>query len=460
MHLFDQLAIDSPDNLVYGRAPKPVTTRRGVVLGGGTVYPELNFTVPPMPVDETTISEIRDMYRAIVDEACGRAVALDCEALVVELETLIEMTITPRYAIELTETINEVLDSWQSRTGLKSALRVTPNDTREMKRPPYLRSGKFLDRMLETFEGCARAGGELLSIESTGGKEIHDDALIACDIGAVIFALGIMGPRDMAFLWKHIVDIAASNGTVAAGDTACGFANTAMVLAEKKMIPRVFAAVVRAASAARSLVAYEQGAVGPGKDCGYENIYLKAITGCPMSMEGAVAACAHLSPLGNVAAAACDLWSNESVQNVKLLGGRAPTVFLEQLIYDCRLMNTARASGVDRAYRDLLVASDSSLDPQAYVLAPANAIRIAAAAVSQGSHYAACKAAAAETLSLIKEGHEAGAVRIPEMELTYLDMLTAAVGSLPGNQDRFIEQMLAQSDMTKFRPEEYALRAA
>jgi len=70
-----------------------------------------------------------------------------------------------------------------------------------------------------------------------------------------------------------------------------------MVLAERKMIPRVFAAVVRAVTAVRSLVAYECGAVGPGKDCGYENPILKAITGCPMSMEGKTAACAHLSPM-------------------------------------------------------------------------------------------------------------------------------------------------------------------
>lgn len=80
-----------------------------------------------------------------------------------------------------------------------------------------------------------------------------------------------------------------------------------MVLAEKRYIPRVFAAVDRAITAVRSLVAYEQGAVGPGKDCGYENPFLKAITGYPMAMEGKSAACAHLSPMGNVAAATCDL---------------------------------------------------------------------------------------------------------------------------------------------------------
>ena len=37
------------------------------------------------------------------------------------------------------------------------------------------------------------------------------------------------------------------------------------------------------------------------------------------------------------------------MQNVKLLGGMAPTCYVEQLIYDCRLMNQALADGADAA---------------------------------------------------------------------------------------------------------------
>ena len=60
---------------------------------------------------------------------------------------------------------------------------------------------------------------------------------------------------------------------------------------------------VRVISVVRTLVAVEEGAVGPDKDCGYEGPYLKAITGIPISMEGKTSACAHSSPVGNVAAA-------------------------------------------------------------------------------------------------------------------------------------------------------------
>jgi methanol---5-hydroxybenzimidazolylcobamide Co-methyltransferase len=457
MHSFSKLSIGNADDLMFGRAPSPVTTRRGLVIGGGRVYPELNFTVPVMEINEGTFASLRTMYRDTAEEACRRAADLDVEGFVVEFETLTEMTRTPRYAIELTSVMNEVLESWHARRGLKSAIRVTPNDLREFRRPPVLRSGELLDRMLETFAGCARAGGELLSIESTGGKELHDPALLMCDIREAVFALGVLGARDMAFLWKRIAAIARENGTVAAGDTACGFGNTAMMLAEKRNIPRVFAAVVRAATAARSLVAYEQGAVGPGKDCGYENVYLKALTGLPMSMEGKTAACAHLSPVGNVAAAAADLWSNESVQNIKLLGGMAPTVYFEQLAYDCRLMNRALETGREKVLRSLFVESDAALDPQALILAPEPALTVARAVADAADPYAATRDAALAAVRLIREAHAAGALRVEPVEMPYLDRMEDELTSMPAAEQEFIGLMLASVDRSKFHPEEYGL---
>jgi methanol--5-hydroxybenzimidazolylcobamide Co-methyltransferase len=89
-----------------------------------------------------------------------------------------------------------------------------------------------------------------------------------CNIRDVVFSLAVLGVNDMRFLWRKIVDIAAATGRIAGGDTACGFGNTAMVLAEQKYIPRVFAAVVRVVTIVRTLVALEEGAVGPDKDCG------------------------------------------------------------------------------------------------------------------------------------------------------------------------------------------------
>src|SRR4051794_15284316 len=140
-------------------------------------------------------------------------------------------------------------------------------------------------------------------------------------------------------------------------------------------------------TAVRSLVAFEHGAVGPSKDCAYEGPVIKAITGAPISMEGKSATCAHFSPMGNIAAAMCDLWSNESVQNIRLLSGSAPEAYTELLAYDCRLMNVASRQGGASVLRDWFCASDQWLSPQAAVLAPDAVFQIASAIVAERGEY-------------------------------------------------------------------------
>ena len=456
---FSSLAIPEAADLCFGHAPKPLATRHGLVLGGGTVYPELNFTLPPMLVEAATMPEVRRHYRQIITDACRRALELEVPGLVVEFETLPPMTEHPPWGIELTRLLVEALAEAHDRHGLKSVLRITPNDTREMERPPRMRSGPLYEAMLSTFEGCAAAGAELLSIESVGGKEVHDEALMMGDLRGVLFALGVLGVRDMRFLWTELGKIARRHGVHCAGDTACGFANTAMVLAEQKMIPRVFAAVVRAVSAVRTLVGYECGAVGPGKDCGYENPILKVITGLPMAMEGKSAACAHLSPLGNIAAATCDTWSNESVQNIKLLGGMAPVCSLEQLAYDCRLMNRALADGREAALllRQWLVESDAGLDPQAWILTPESAVTIGQAIVSSPTAYAAVQAAARAALDLLRQAHREHRLKLPPRELPWLDRMERVLDSLPATEAEFINQMMGTVDTTRFVAQDYEL---
>ena len=201
------------------------------------------------------------------------------------------------------------------------------------------------------------------------------------------------------------------------------------------------------------------GAVGPGKDCGYENIILKAITGFPMAMEGKTAACAHLSPIGNVAAAAADTWSNESVQNIKLLGGMAPTCYLEQLVYDCRLFNEALRDGPAgaRHLRNWMVRSDARLDPQAFVLTPTSSIEIARAIVAAPSHYQAGIAAARTAVRLMRTGMADGCLHIPERERPYLDLIDQQLDDLPDDEQRFIEHNLLSTDTSKYVAADYEL---
>jgi methanol--5-hydroxybenzimidazolylcobamide Co-methyltransferase len=244
----------------------------------------------------------------------------------------------------------------------------------------------------------------------------------------------------MRCLWREIVHVAWKYGVVAGGDSACGFANTAMQLAGRHMLPDCVAAVVRAMSAARSLVAFECGAIGPAKDCAYENPVLKAITGCPISMEGRSATCAHLSPLGNIAAAAADLWSNESVPDVRLLSGPAPVASLESLAYDCRLLNAAIARGSDRELRDLHVASDASYSCQAALLTPAASMAIARAIAAESDRYRRTIAAGRVALDHLTRLHTDGRLEMSSTEQRWVDRLLRELDRLPDDADRLAHE--------------------
>jgi methanol--5-hydroxybenzimidazolylcobamide Co-methyltransferase len=456
---YNNLSIEKSDDLLFGYAPKPVTTPRGLIIGGGYVYPELNFTLPPMKINHHTLPEIKRHYTEIITESLDHAIHLYSKGVIFEFETLLEMTRTPDIGIELVKIMNDICEDYYRKYNIPSEIRLTPNDLREFERPPKQRSSALLQPMLELFEKGALAGGNLLSIESTGGKEVSDDSLMMCDIKQFIFSQAVLGVRDMQMLWRKITEIARKTNTIAGGDTACGFGNTAMVLAERKYIPKVFAAVARIATVMRTLVAIEEGAMGPSKDCAYEGPFIKAITGIPISMEGKTSACAHFSPLGNIAAACADLWSNESVQHIKLLAGMAPVVYLEQLEYDTRLMNEAIKGGKVEMLQlqKLLVKSDYFYDPQAFILAPENVISISKEMVKGKNYVDATRKGCLKALALIEEAIKTKQLMHDPKEDEWIALLKSDIESIPDNETDFVEMMLPLIDQHKILLNEYGL---
>lgn len=439
-----QLAVSSPDELIFGRAPAPLHCGFDLSIGAGEVFAEVNFTLPPIDISHETWPMVLKQYEEMSLQVLRRVAAMRLPGVVLEFELLPAMTEVPEWGAEITGLLHRRLRAEHEKTGLRSALRVTPTDIRDQSKPPILRGGKAWEQLRRSFELCIAAGADIVSIESVGGKEVHDQALMYGDIRGILFALGVLAPRDMAWLWREIVDCCGGTRAVPGGDSACGFANTAMQLAHQKMLPEVLAAVVRAASAVRSLAAFEQGAVGPSKDCAYEGPILKAITGYPIAMEGKSAACAHFSPVGNIAAVACDLWSNESVQNVRLLSGNAPEVFTELLAYDCRLMNTATRRGGARTLRDWMVESDEWQSPQAAVLSPAATIRIASRIVGEPNPYRQTVAAAQEAAAIIRQGIEERRWAASAKEEQWLRRIESTLADLPDSE----EELLAGMDET------------
>jgi methanol--5-hydroxybenzimidazolylcobamide Co-methyltransferase len=455
-HRYTTLAITEPSALMFGKSPKPISCGFGLTVGAGEVYPEINFTLPTMSVDEHTWPEVVAHYEEIGTMIESASERLGLPGLMVEFELLPQMTERPDWGAEITSILHRHLSHAHNEYGLKSALRVTITDIRDNVRPPILRSGKPWEQMLKSLELCADAGADIFSIESVGGKEVNDKAMLDGDLQGVILGLGVLAPRDMAFLWDNISRVAIAKGVVPGGDSACGFANTAMQLAGQHMLPEVLAAVVRAASAVRSLVAFEHGAVGPSKDCAYEGPVLKAITGCPISMEGKSATCAHFSPIGNVSAAMCDLWSNESVQNIRLLSGMAPEAYLELLTYDCRLFNQALKTHNEQALQKLLVDSDAYTSPQALVLTPESTIRIAEAIVRGDNDYLRTVGAAREAWEILDEAARVGKLELSPQEKRWMERMKRDLDLVPSDETAFIK-LMAQTHRELFLPESYGL---
>ena len=452
--IYRTLSVSDPQQLIYGTAPKPVHCGFDLTIGAGQVFPEVNFTLPVMSISSETWADAVAHYEQIAVNVLQRAVALQVPGLVLEFELLPAMTDVPEWGAEITALLHRHLAEAHSKHGLKCALRVTPTDIRDQVRPPILRSGEPWDKLRRSFDLCIAAGADIISIESVGGKEIHDHGLMYGDLQAIVFALGELAPRDMAWLWDEISARCAVGRAVPGGDSACGFANTAMQLAHQNMLPEVLAAVVRSMSAVRSLVAFEHGAVGPSKDCAYEGPVIKAITGCPISMEGKSASCAHFSPIGNIASAVCDLWSNESVQNVRLLSGNAPEAYTELLAYDCRLMNAAAARGQAAVLRDWLTESDEWLSPQAAVLSPAATCRIAGAIVSASSDYERTIAAGKTAVQVLREGIADKKLTLARKEERWLGRIEKELHDLPAGEDELFAKV-SETLGDRFHPASY-----
>jgi len=367
------------------------------------------------------------------------------------------MTTNPAWGASLTEQVKAIMRETYEKKGLKSTLRVTVADVRLKDKPSKMRTGKACESVLKSLDMCAASGADTLTIESTGGKEVFDEALVRGDLPGILYSLGVLACRDVRFLWEHVAKIAEDHHVLAGGDSACAFGNTAMQLAQQNYIPKVLAALVRAVSAVRTLCAFEEGATGPGKDCAYENPVIKIIAGIPIAMEGKSAACAHSSPLGNISAAVCDLWANESVQNIHLLGGAAPEVFTELLIYDCRLMNTAHRLQNGRLLRDLMVESDRNTDPQALFLDPEIFFSLAKRIISNTSDYSRSLDAARFACSTMKAAVNANVLRLEEREMKWLNRMEEVVYSIPDDEDELLRQIKSKY-LHLFSPEEYGLR--
>jgi len=285
MKLSSEMAYKSSDEMIFGTAKKPVTTKRGLVLGGGHVVPEI---VPhPRPGSEKTMKTLLREYERANGDALERAVIVGHPTLQIENEHIFQMTHNPTWGGEIAAQTAKQMDEYLKKYGLKASYRATIADLRK---PDMvnMRDSDYTREVIESFDECAKSA-DIISIESMGGKEVFDHAIIRNDVAGLLFGQAVLGGRDMEWMWNQIVAIAKKNGCIPGGDTNCSEANTAMFMAGgflSKDVPHTLAALSRAICVSRSLVAYECGATGPSKDCAYEDPSSSPSRVCPFRVKG------------------------------------------------------------------------------------------------------------------------------------------------------------------------------
>ena len=147
------------------------------------------------------------------------------------------------------------------------------------------------------------------------------------------------------------------------------------------------------------------------------------------------------------------------MQNIKLLSAMAPVVSMEQLVYDCRLMNGAAKDGPESALllQKWLSDSDSTFDPQAYILRPDVVFEISSRIVHETDPLKRTLLSAQVAIDILKKAIEQNKVSIAPRELKWLDIMQMQLEDIPGEADAFFEKVKPVLDNSKFIPAEYGL---
>ena len=438
------MAYKSADDMVMGTALHPVSEGFGLKIGAGQVVPEINYA--PRPGTEKDPAKLRKEYvDYITTDILNRAVTAGFPAVHLETEWVSQMN-QEKLCAPVVAGQKEVCEKFHEEYGIACGVRQTIPDQREHDmglRPGMDSVHAYPEKFFECCDYACENGADNLSVESVGGKEFADYAVTHGDIVAFLFGVGYLGSIDMDYIWNQMVDIAKRNRTVPGGDTDCSGANVSMFMAGGMMdndVQKTFSAITRAISAARTLVAWEAGAQGPDKDCGYEGIICKAIAGKPTTQEGKNCQCAHCDLMGNLSAQVCDCWSNESVEYHPEFGGTSVQCWFGSIAYEAALMNTATQLGQEKTLRDLYMYADRTRGPEGYVLAYDNAYKIGSAIAENGNDlYLRAKAAGATAAGIIKAGYEAKEIALTNKQLDVLNAVIKELEGLPDDTDKFVE---------------------
>ena len=460
---YTSMAYKDADELVFGKSLHPVSYGFGLKIGAGVVIPEINYA--PRPGTEKDPEKLRKEYVDYISkDILNRAVTAGFPNVQLETEWVSQMN-QEKLSAPVVEGQKAICEKYHEEYGVNCAVRHTIPDQREADEGlrPGMGGRSYPEKLFECAEIACENGADNLSCETVGGKEFADYAVTNGDITAFLFGVGYLGSLDMTYVWQEFSEIAKKNKAVAGGDTNCSGANVSMFMAGGFLdndVQKTFSAVTRCISAARTLAAWESGAVGPDKDCGYEGIICKAIAGKPTAQEGKNCQCAHCDLQGNLIAQACGLWSNESVEYHPEFGGTSVQCWFGSIAYEAALMNTATQLGQEKTLRDLYMYADRTRGPEGYVLAYDHAYMVGQAIAENGNDlYLRAKAAGLTGAKIIKAGYDSKELGLTNKQLDTLNSIIKTLESLPDDTDKITEFCTKEykDSVPNYNPKNYDL---
>jgi len=248
----------------------------GLVLGGGTVYPEFRIALEPdSPGDAAgCVGQTESLLSAASGSAAGAVFDLDLAAT------------RPSGGWEaIVRGVRLSLERAKNETGFAAALRVTLSASDA--------------RIREAIE----SGAEIVNLETTAGLKLFRRALRASDVAGLILAAGVVSALAVSRAWSRAEAQFEGSGTARGGDSARPFIREIIQCLREKLAPEVICAIAVAVCAVRTLASLEAGATGPLPQGCWESLILKAIRGCPVSLSDAW-------PWEAQAAGMADLWSS------------------------------------------------------------------------------------------------------------------------------------------------------
>ncbi|HOB38940.1 MAG TPA: methyltransferase MtaB domain-containing protein, partial [Methanomassiliicoccaceae archaeon] len=196
---YTKMEYGSPDEMVFGEAKYPVSYGLGQTVGAGMVIPEINFA--PRPGAEKNPETLRREYvDYITKDILDRAITLGFPAVQLENEHVFQMVNEPeKFEKPVVAGQKELMQKYHDEYGIALSIRHTIADPRlaeEGLRPGMDQKHSYPEKMFEAFEVAAANGADLLSIETMGGKEVADYAILRQDIRGWLFGIGYLGSLD------------------------------------------------------------------------------------------------------------------------------------------------------------------------------------------------------------------------------------------------------------------------